>query len=273
MIKFCILASGSSGNCAVLQTGETAVLIDCGCGARHIEESLREMSISPSDISAALITHAHGDHISAPGLNFLIKNKIKTYSRAEVFDDAYEKYGSKLDDCRLFSFNSDLKIKDISVGSFAVYHKDAKVSKTIGFSLSAKTCGEKYKIGYATDTGKVCKNIIENLLESDILALEANYDPQMLETSFRPEENKRWILSDYGHLSNCDAAKAAAEIKINSKSPRALKYVFLSHLSEHHNSARAALKTAQKIFSDLKISGVNLLTANRKTRSQAIAIK
>lgn len=48
-------------NNAVIDTAEGPVLLDCGTTA---VQSLRELSISPHDVHAVLITHLHADHAS-----------------------------------------------------------------------------------------------------------------------------------------------------------------------------------------------------------------
>lgn len=272
MLNFCILASGSSGNCSVIWTGKTAVLIDCGCGARYMADSLASLGIEPQNITAAVITHAHIDHISASGLNFLLKNNIPIHLHSDTLEEVFRKYGNKVDDCHTVSFNDGFKIKDIEVNPFDVYHKDGNISRTLGFSFSSLVQGKKYKIGYMTDTGKVCKNIIKSLSDSNILVIESNYDRDMLDSSFRPYENKRWVLSEWGHLSNEDAAQAIAEIKMNSTSSDSLKYVFLAHLSQHHNSPELALRISKEMLLSQNITDIRLFAAQRKQRCRTIKI-
>lgn len=272
MFNFCVLASGSSGNCSVIWTSKTAVLIDCGCGAKYIAESLASLGLEPRNITAAVITHAHIDHISSSGLNFLLKNNIPVHLHEDALEDLFERYGNKAGECRSISFNDGFKIKDITIEPFDVYHKDGNVSRTLGFAFFSSVQGRKYKIGYMTDTGKVCKNIINSLKDSNILVIESNYDRDMLDASFRPHENKRWVLSEWGHLSNEDAARAIAEIKTASTAADSLKYVFLAHLSRHHNSPGLALKAAEETFLKRKINGIRLFAAERKRRCRAIKI-
>ena len=68
------LASGSSGNAAVLSCGDTHLLIDAGISCRRITVALKELGLTPADLTAILITHTHSDHIS--GLNTLLKKTI-----------------------------------------------------------------------------------------------------------------------------------------------------------------------------------------------------
>jgi phosphoribosyl 1,2-cyclic phosphodiesterase len=39
-MRFCILGSGSEGNCALLETGQTRVLVDAGFSARRLGQML-----------------------------------------------------------------------------------------------------------------------------------------------------------------------------------------------------------------------------------------
>ncbi|AKL97450.1 MBL fold metallo-hydrolase [Endomicrobium proavitum] len=272
MLNFAILASGSSGNCSVLWNEKAAVLIDCGVSAKYIEQTLSFLGLKSKDLSAAVITHAHIDHISASGLNFLIKNNIPLYSCEDVLSDIFEKYPDKAENCNARKRNDGFKIEDINVESFSLYHRDSKISATLGFTFSSEVAGRKYKIGYVTDTGKVCKNIIKSLADSNILVIESNYDEEMLSSSFRPYENKKWVLSEFGHLSNAACAQAIAEIKISSRAKDSLKYVFLAHLSKHHNYPELALKVAKDCLSAQKISGVNVFSAKRNVKSRTIKI-
>jgi metallo-beta-lactamase class B len=54
-------------NAYVVETGETLVLIDCGCGESlpGILENLREMEFDPRDLSHVFLTHAHLPHAGA----------------------------------------------------------------------------------------------------------------------------------------------------------------------------------------------------------------
>src|ERR1043166_3004145 len=60
---FTILGSGSSGNCAFLETSETRLLIDAGLSGRQIRQRLLSIGRTPENLTAILITHEHSDHI------------------------------------------------------------------------------------------------------------------------------------------------------------------------------------------------------------------
>jgi phosphoribosyl 1,2-cyclic phosphodiesterase len=271
-LNFCILASGSSGNCSVIWTEKAVILVDCGCSARYITENLAGLNIAPENLTAAVITHVHTDHISTSGFSFLLKNNIPIYLHKDIFEDLSRKYGKKAAKCINIYFNKTFKVKDIVADSFNVYHKDAHISRTLGFTFSSIVNIRKYKIGYVTDTGKICSKIIKSLVNSNILVIESNYNRTMLNSSSRPYDNKKWILSDWGHLSNENAASAIAEIKKLSTDKESLKYVFLAHISNHHNTSEVAINTTRRILIREGISDINLLISKRERRSSAIRI-
>jgi phosphoribosyl 1,2-cyclic phosphodiesterase len=271
-LNFCVLTSGSSGNSSIIWTDKTVVLVDFGCSSKYLTENLDILGIPLQNLTAVLITHAHMDHISASGINFIIKNNVPIFTHENVLKDISKKYGDKIKNCTNVPFSKSFEFEDLAVESFDVHHKDRNVSKTLGFTFFHSLNKRQYKIGYVTDTGKICDKIINNLINSNILAIESNYNHMMLDVSFRPYDNKVWVLSDYGHLSNEDAAAAVCKIKNLSTKEDSLKYVFLAHISQHHNSQELALKTAKEIFLENNINNIKLFAAKRKQKSQVIKI-
>ncbi len=59
-----MLASGSSGNCALISTEKTRVLVDAGLSFKELSKRLASIGEQPGCIDAVLITHEHSDHIS-----------------------------------------------------------------------------------------------------------------------------------------------------------------------------------------------------------------
>ena len=57
MLTFTTLASGSSGNAALVSCGDTHVLLDAGISARRITTGLKSLGVDPAELSAILITH------------------------------------------------------------------------------------------------------------------------------------------------------------------------------------------------------------------------
>jgi len=84
--RFTVLASGSSGNAALLEANGFGLLIDCGLQPRTLTDRLREINVGWDKISAVILTHTHGDHWKDRTLADLRSRKIPLYAHAEHFE-------------------------------------------------------------------------------------------------------------------------------------------------------------------------------------------
>src|SRR5512136_2139689 len=66
-LSFTLLGSGSSGNATLVSDGDTHILVDVGLSGRETAKRLRECGIEPSQISAIVVSHEHGDHCRGVG--------------------------------------------------------------------------------------------------------------------------------------------------------------------------------------------------------------
>src|SRR5580692_4672489 len=64
MIRMTVLASGSKGNCTVVSSSRTRVLIDAGLSCRELLKRMAMANEDPAALDAILITHEHQDHIA-----------------------------------------------------------------------------------------------------------------------------------------------------------------------------------------------------------------
>src|SRR3954471_8863562 len=71
MFHLTILASGSSGNCALVESPKARLLIDGGLSARQIRLRLEQCGVAPESIDGIVLTHEHCDH--ATGLDVWCK--------------------------------------------------------------------------------------------------------------------------------------------------------------------------------------------------------
>lgn len=221
--------SGSSGNCTLISSGDTSVLIDAGVSAKRICDGLKERDNDIKNISGIFITHAHTDHIK--GLNVLLKkNKIPIYITCGTYKEAVSQ-GLSADDnlINIIKAGELLSIEDMEVCPFATLHDAAE---SVGYTFSLN---EGRKIGYATDLGTVTNEVENSLTGCDFVILESNHDINMLKNGFYPYMLKKRILSDNGHLSN----KACADEAVKLAASGATRFV-LSHISRENNLPRLA---------------------------------
>ncbi|MBO5060828.1 MAG: MBL fold metallo-hydrolase [Clostridia bacterium] len=229
---FLSLVSGSSGNCTLVSDGNTTILADCGLSCKKLEQALEKVKINPHDIDALVITHEHSDHIKGAGI-VSRKYGLPVFATAkthEVMD-----IGNIVDkNIKYITPDIDFEIGTIGVCPFSIPHDAAN---PVGYNFFF---GEK-KLSLATDIGRMNDYIMEKLKGSIAVLLESNHDITMLKNGRYPAVLKKRILSEFGHLSNDDAAKTVVEL---AKSGTA--HIMLGHLSNENNTPTAAYtKTAQ----------------------------
>ena len=135
----------------------------------------------------------------------------------------------------LFETGGTFRFRDLEVSSFTVPH-DAQ--EPVGFLISHgedDLLSPRRSLAWLTDLGHAPQHVRERIREADVLVVEANHCPQMLEADTkRPWATKQRISGRHGHLSN----EGARELLASVASPR-WRHVFLTHLSRDCNSLAA----------------------------------
>lgn len=224
-----VLASGSSGNCSVLESGPPGnrrlCLIDAGLSPRKTRKALEDIGRSLDQVDDLVVTHLDHDHFHAGwatglperALLRLHKRHLGRAERAGLLHRRTEPF-----DCApAGSFH--LQGIDAVFAPLMVSHDSLGVAV---FRIDFPRFGSS--LGFATDVGRVPVRLIEHLAGVDVLAIESNYCPEMQASSDRPEYLKRRIMDGSGHLSNQQCLDAVQEI-----GPR--DHVVLLHLSRHCN--------------------------------------
>lgn len=246
-MKICTLASSSKGNCIVIYCETTKILIDCGIPLDELTLKLSVLGIDPSEIDAVLVTHEHGDHTS--GLGKLSKTYgTKIYCHEDALYGIMQRAKSLPTSNFIFFGNLSFQIGEFLIQPFKVPHD---VPACVGYSIYHN--GVKASI--ATDLGHVTEDIINNLIGSRFVILEANHDPEMLKRNPKyPSFLKARILGNNGHLSNLSSAKVIEHLAKN-----AVKQILLAHLSEENNTPDLAFETISNYLTEQGINvGINI---------------
>ena len=220
---FHIIASGSKGNATIIVSNKTVLLIDMGISLSRLEEGLAEINLSKKDITGALFTHNHTDHIS--GIKFL-SPKIM-YALEGTLPSSLS---------NIVFINKPFEIGDFNITPIETSH-DA--INPCAYLIKDKDSS----LFYMTDTGVFVEETLPLIKDPTYLIIESNHDIRMLLNTNRPFELKNRIMSDHGHLCNEDSAIAAISI-IGEHT----KEIVLAHLSEEANTPDTALEAYDKIF-------------------------
>ncbi|MGB7133272.1 MAG: MBL fold metallo-hydrolase, partial [Candidatus Sulfotelmatobacter sp.] len=146
-MRVSMLASGSRGNCALVSSTQTKILLDAGISCRETFKRMKLLGEDPHGLSAILVTHEHADHIY--GLATLAK-KLKVpvfmtgathaaWSRAvRVINGAR----AQIERLEKFESGHRFQIGDIEVKPFTIPHDAAD---PVGFTFRA----EGIKVSFA----------------------------------------------------------------------------------------------------------------------------
>jgi phosphoribosyl 1,2-cyclic phosphodiesterase len=241
MLRFASLASGSGGNCLVVEAGDSAsvtrVLLDCGLNLTVAERRLARLDLKPCDISGILVTHEHGDH--AHGVfDFAAAHNITVYLTYGTML-AMKAEGKVIEGVRMVFINGRQSeaIDGMLVIPFTVPH-DAREPVQYVVSDGSR------KLGVLTDIGASTAHVEQTLSGLDALVLECNYDREMLWSGGYPQWLKQRIAGPFGHLDNEESGRLLAALDCSK-----LKHIIGAHLSQQNNRpelARAVLARALK---------------------------
>lgn len=254
-----ILGSGSSGNCAYVETEETRLLIDAGFSCRQIRQRLASIGRTPENLTGILVTHEHSDHVQ--GLALLCRDlRVPVYTNRATAEAIEWQAKVKLE-TRLFATGARFEVGDVEVETFSVPH-DAQ--DPVGYLL--RTAGGN--IGFLTDLGHTTKLVLERVRPANALVLESNHDVKMLQDCpHRPWSLKQRILSRHGHLSNEAAAEATQEIMSAE-----LRHLYLGHLSRQCNSPALARKAVEDRLREIGASHVRLEVTSQSAPSPTLTL-
>ena len=145
-MKLSIFASGSSGNCLLLSSGDCHILIDAGISMRRIQAGLREAALDFHDVSGVLITHEHSDHIS--GLKMLCKHHGLPVYAPHTIVNRLRGMLPELESClRIIRVGEAFPLAGFKVTAF---HTPHDTDESVGYRVEGGGC-----FAMATDMGHV----------------------------------------------------------------------------------------------------------------------
>ena len=106
MFRVSVLASGSKGNCTIVATNRTRIVVDVGLSCREIVKRMRLSGQEPENLDAVLITHEHQDHVQ--GLSVLARRWNVPVYMTEATHDAWKRWMSPR---KQMGFNAWLELR------------------------------------------------------------------------------------------------------------------------------------------------------------------
>ena len=224
-MRVCLLASGSRGNCALIETDDCRLLIDAGLSGKETERRLAPLGLTGHDLDGILVTHEHHDHVG--GIGPLARRFDLPVHIDQLTYSVLPNLG-KIHQLRHFIAGEQFSIGSLTISPFSTTHDAVN---PVGFTIESS----EGKIGFATDLGVPTRLVADHLKGCRVVVLEANHDDQMLQDGPYPWTLKQRIRSRHGHLSNRDSIRLLEEITWPG-----LEALFLAHLSEENNCPELA---------------------------------
>ncbi|MEW5913650.1 MAG: MBL fold metallo-hydrolase [Thermodesulfobacteriota bacterium] len=233
-MRFCLLGSGSKGNCLYVEADQCALLVDCGLSARQTLTRLETRGLSPHLIRAIVLTHEHRDHVA--GLRVLAQRlRVPVMCTGPTWCRVPDRGALRP---QAIVAGQAFAVDGLSLQPFSVSHDAVD---PVGLVISAGSA----RLGLATDLGVVTHLVRQRLAGCQGLILEHNHDPQMLAQGPYQQWLKQRVRSNQGHLSNEQGAELLAGLLHGQ-----LRQVVLAHLSEVNNRPELAGRAAAQALQD-----------------------
>ncbi len=251
-----VLASGSRGNCTLVKTETTNILIDEGLLYTKLLSFLEEQNIDPkTELAAVILTHSHNDHTK--GLPVFCK---RTNCPVYVPKGMEEQLEELVPQAKVQLFTDPFLLGDIKVTPIPTSHD---VSPSVGYLLES---GEKSLL-YMTDTGYINERLFAKIKDKSMYILESNHDVKMLMDGPYPRYLKERVNSDKGHLSNAQAARYLSLI-----AGKHTKNVILAHLSEKNNTETLAYDTVSSRLQETEDLNLRITMARQDEATDLIEV-
>ena len=175
-MKFEALASSSAGNAYVVSDNDTRILLECGVSHKKLQKL---SGFSLSEFQACLVSHEHKDH--AKSVAELISRGMAVYMSQGTAE------AMETDAVQLIESMEQFNVGSLDIVPFTTFHDAAE---PLGFLIKSRVDGDV--LAFATDT----VNLRYKFPGLNILAIEANYDKNILERCERMPEKVRYRIAN-----------------------------------------------------------------------------
>lgn len=239
-MKMTVIASGSAGNCYILEGRNSALILECGVTP---EKLMAGSTLKMSKVAGCLVTHEHGDHAGFVGR--YLDLGLQVYASAGTCKALHD--GRRI---RKIPPMVPFMAGEFKVFPFRALHDAAE---PLGFVISHPELG---RLLFITDSSRVPFSFADMGL--DHIMIEANYSDRILDEavgdgSLTAERAQR---VRHTHMS-LDTALNYIAIHESAR----LRTVTLLHLSSNNADAHAFQEIVQKavMFADVAVARPGLV--------------
>ena len=175
-MRFEALASSSKGNAYVVSDKDTRILLECGVSHKKLQE-LTDFKLS--EFQACLVSHEHNDHSECA--QKLINRGMKVYMSQGTAEVLGTQGAELIENMEQFNVGS------LDIVPFTTFHN---VQEPLGFLIKSRADGDV--LAFAIDT----VNLRYKFPGLNILAIEANYDKNILERCVKMPEKTRYRITN-----------------------------------------------------------------------------
>jgi phosphoribosyl 1,2-cyclic phosphodiesterase len=269
--SFTTLASGSSGNAALIRSGSFGLLIDLGVGPRTLVRRLSDAGFHWGDIDAVALTHTHSDHWRETTLTHVAARGIPVFchaSHGEHLGRTSETFAELQQSGRVTTFQAREHVAPGGGLELLPLEVEHDSHRTFGFRIENRE--GNWALGYVADLGRYDDALLGMLSDLDLLALEFNHDEAMQRNSGRPRMLIDRVLGPKGHLSNCQAGQFVQTLLGRRANGRLTTLVPL-HLSKDCNRFELVERSAKEALSWCG-SSASVKVARRECACQPIPL-
>ena len=205
-MRFISLASSSHGNAYIIRDEETRILLECGCSRKKLQQLA---GFHLTALSACIISHEHKDHSGC--VADLIKAGLAAYMSQGTAD------ALNLEAVTIIKHGKQFTVGSIDVVPFTTFHDAAE---PLGFLFKSRIDGDV--LAFATDT----VNLAYQFPGMNILAIEANYDREILDRSERLPDKVRHRITN-SHMEIDTLCRYLRELDLSE-----CRQIYLLHLSD-----------------------------------------
>ena len=231
MIHVTPIASGSSGNCYLIDDEETKILIEAGIPVKRIQQGCGWML---SDVAGVLISHEHGDHASHA--QDLTKYGIDVYASAGTIEATQKtRYPISGPLAHPIKAMRKLLIRTFEILPFDVQHDAAE---PLGFLIRSTKSGEK--LLFFTDTYYI-RYRFDGI---SIIMAECNYSMDQLRGNVEDGTTPAFRIQ---RLAKSHMSLEALEDMPQANDLSKLRQIYLLHLSDDNADEERMKREIQEL--------------------------